>query len=371
MVCAIVDFNVGLCYKLDIRKTLWKNDMFNIHHIQYPVGQGGLHLGIIGEYAYIYDCGGYVNTVNWNKILYDIKLKTSNCHDLHIFISHWHQDHYNHLAELLDIIASDKLRIHIYDTFTDIVTKDNCNKNLEKIMYICEYMLNNENESFYEYANIIINHIFADKEILHKNVTYEEDFKALDRYLSDDIILKPYITHVVEKDSDKFKQALKNVGIFDKIENLENLIQDTAFWNSCVRAYKETFKHQNKAYVNHQVMLCLYSGHKNMVCCRDRMSWLHTGDARLKSKNNLENLISEFKFLLSNVYFAQIPHHCSKYNYDDKFICIFKRCCNFYYTTQKNDNKCKKIVVPYFYNFLQLLRKIFPVSDKELSKIEI
>lgn len=58
-------------------------------------------------------------------------------------------------------------------------------------------------------------------------------------------------------------------------------------------------------------------------------------------------------------------------NYDDKFICIFKRCCNFYYTTQKDDNKCKKIVVPYFYNFLQLLRKIFPVSDKELSKIEI
>ena len=44
--------------------------MSNTQHIQYPVGQGGLHLGIIGEYAYIYDCGGCggISKSQWKNI---------------------------------------------------------------------------------------------------------------------------------------------------------------------------------------------------------------------------------------------------------------------------------------------------------------
>ena len=49
--------------------------MSNTQHIQYPVGQGGLHLGIIGEYAYIYDCGGCggISKSQWKNIFADIE----------------------------------------------------------------------------------------------------------------------------------------------------------------------------------------------------------------------------------------------------------------------------------------------------------
>lgn len=42
-------------------------------HIQYPVGQGGLHLGIVGDAAYIYDCGYYRGSkVDWNEVKQDV-----------------------------------------------------------------------------------------------------------------------------------------------------------------------------------------------------------------------------------------------------------------------------------------------------------
>lgn len=53
--------------------------MGKIQHIQYPVGQGGLHLGIIGDYAYIYDCGGYGDNVDWNGIFQHILEELRGC----------------------------------------------------------------------------------------------------------------------------------------------------------------------------------------------------------------------------------------------------------------------------------------------------
>ena len=86
--------------------------MVSVKHIQYPVGQGGLHLGIIKNYAYIYDCGGYRKCVDWDNIFDDVvkKLKIANCQNLDIFISHWHQDHCNKLEKLEGYLDKAKIK---------------------------------------------------------------------------------------------------------------------------------------------------------------------------------------------------------------------------------------------------------------------
>ena len=91
--------------------------------IQYPVGQGGFHFGFIanGDIAYIYDCGDYEKS-KISDYIDEVVTKLANTQKVHIFISHLHKDHCNHLEELLRKLNNKKVHlIFPYMTFEEKV----------------------------------------------------------------------------------------------------------------------------------------------------------------------------------------------------------------------------------------------------------
>ncbi|MBQ7659496.1 MAG: hypothetical protein IJS26_01960 [Alphaproteobacteria bacterium] len=332
--------------------------MVNIHHIQYSVGQGGLHLGIIGDYAYVYDCGGYGVNVNWPQIFNDVVNKLSKVDTLDIFIPHLHKDHYNNTVGLISTISNTVQEINIYlPPMNDI----------EKIMLICEYHadIDDSDEKFDdEYINLVLTGKFADiKE--SKKIKYVNIFTR-DKTISDDIILRSYTTNISSCYQKKFEREL-NINPADLASEIQR--QGNKFWHMAINAFKNVFK--AKRVTNH-IMLTLYCGKKYQTCCRDKINWLHTGDAYMTTYRQLEGFVKAFEKLLSNVNFAQIPHHGSQNNHDCKFAHIFNCCCYFYYTTQDKTNKYKGITKSHICD-LNLLpcRQILPVSDNPLTQLKL
>jgi len=118
------------------------NDM----EIQYPVGQGGLHLGIIRKTAYIYDCGCADDLKNPNelrrcgKYIDEIANLLKDTSKLYIFISHLHLEHCNGLHYLLKKIDNKRLETEIY--IPDITAQD-------KIYLLLTATINHEDYSYY------------------------------------------------------------------------------------------------------------------------------------------------------------------------------------------------------------------------------
>ena len=109
----------------------------------------------------------------------------------------------------------------------------------------------------------------------------------------------------------------------------------------------------------------------HLICCKNKINWLHTGDAYMKTCKQLEGFNKAFGELLSNVNFAQIPHHSSKYNHDGKFFRLFNCCCHFYYTTQDKINNYSAITQPHIdKSYMLPCQQILSVSDNLLTKIE-
>lgn len=350
--------------------------MANIYHKQYLVGQGGLHLGIIDDYTYIYDCGGYGKNVDWEQIFLEIKLKISKCRELYIFISHWHEDHSKKLSEMLDVIAPIGFPIFIYTTSTN--QKNTIEANLEKIMYICEDMQKHGNNISRKYASFVINDIPQK----WKNVTIEKDFINLPKEL-DNIILKPYITHLEPKEYEVFLNCIKDeaknndrhkkLNIESIILNLRSNINNKEFWIICSNAYTTYTKqilHKSKKEVNHQIMLCLYCG---QTICNNKLyeNWLHTGDALMKNTKELDGFINYYGSLLENITNFQIPHHGSRANHDNKFSRYF-HCCyrEFFITAQENPSKSTREVKPHLDDIIVCRWKpIAKISEKMKSYI--
>ena len=346
--------------------------MANIYHKQYLVGQGGLHLGIVGDNAYIYDCGGYgkEEDVDKNQIFSEIKLKISKCRELHIFISHWHEDHCNYLQDFLDEISPHIAKIHIYSSTMNNIYIDNDNTtNLEKIMFICEQMRNHTNEYNKNFTNLVVNGYIPERE----NVIYEKDFSNLPKNLPDNQILKPYITHIDIADSKKFNEKLYEIlpkDLYYGVNHLEKMVRDKDFWKNCLIAYKQTFHFQNVKNVNHKNMLCLYCG--QTICSNEFYeNWLHTGDALMKNTKELDGFINYYGSLLENITNFQIPHHGSRANHGHKFSRYFHRCYReFFITAQENPSKASKEVKPYLDDIVVCRWKpIAKISEKLKSYI--
>lgn len=313
--------------------------MIYIKHIQYPAGQGGVHLGIINDHAYIYDCGGFgVNQYQWNKIFTNIHTQLSRCTSLDIFISHYHQDHYNKLSALLKHIAPLHLKIKIYLPDMD---------NITKILTICDFMTKQKKAYSNPKIQQFINDVFNDLglreyqniyEIIHlsPNIEYSESYNG--------IIIRSYTTNTSPKDISTFKSNAIHIGI--NLDDAHNQIQKNPykFWKDIKAVFKNTF---DKNYNSNQTMVCLYCGimRKSYLQNHSYTSWLHTGDAYMKEKNDLMKFYQHFTYLLKYVNFVQIPHHASSNNHGKNFALFFGIChpCIFYYThsNQKRNIKTK------------------------------
>lgn len=375
--------------------------MCKIHHIQYPVGQGGLHLGIIGDYAYIYDCGGYVKGNAWEKISEDILKELRGYQKLDIFISHLHKDHCYKLKSLCSSLTKNAYP-HDITIYMPSLT------NILKIILLCEYYSNkedtntntdtntdtdtDEDDDDWDYVSFILTQKIKELENSDNiNIKYNRDFyfpkhiKYTETYLPEDIkntetILFAYTTKLSEDAKilvEEFKKRLRDKKLNGKSISIKEGIKRKSWKNDefvtkAKEAFKETFHTQK---ITNDIMLCLYCGNRyahHLIEKKNHNNWLHTGDANLKDENRLHAFIKKFDALLYNVNYAQIPHHGSKNNHDSAFSLLFNPACRFFYTSQDKISNSKQYVKPYLDDIaLFLPYPSIKVSDNSSSQIEV
>lgn len=334
-------------------------------HIQYPVGQGGLHLGIIGDIAYIYDCGYYKGSkVDWEDIKQDVIAQIKKCSTLHIFISHFHTDHCNKLIDLLESILQDNIIIH-YPKTTSV----------EKVVLLASYV-STEHTDYDEYYNLVVNNQHAKDDRLQ--IVLEDKSETHIINIGGSNILFPYVTGFS-------KEEEKNIKQFLDVESIEETLEHMKCYNFALEIcnkLKDLFKEQK--HITNKIMLCLYCGLKDIKplpkycpCVIGQMSysrhkwtnWLHTGDAFMKTNEQLNGFIKHYGILLQNVQILQIPHHGSSTSHDKSFLSIFypeRHSMLLYYTWHKGGNAKPKIS-----DIMCNTHNIHLVSDNPNTKIHI
>ena len=314
--------------------------MNRIQHIQYPVGQGGLHLGIVGDVAYIYDCGGKPPKNYWKSIFCEVQTLLSSCKSLHIFISHLHADHCNKLFEFLNLSAVQKI------TDKQIYMPAMCLE--EQIMLLTEY----DGDDYERYYNLVVS-----PENALDNVKINQIAKGQEKEIRlDNYILYPYVTKLMMGSIQKFRKELANKNLCaDTL--ITDLSQDGNLLKQVKQIFINTFSQNGSTkYITNRCMLCLYAGSSaithtqdywhdikwtnyNNVCrncylehllieesykCPCDVAWLHTGDIDLSTDTNLDALVKHYGLLLYNVRVAQIPHHGSANNHNCNFSKAFQ-----------------------------------------------
>ena len=282
-------------------------------HIQYPVGQGGLHLGIIGNVAYIYDCGGKGKNVDWQGIFDDIKIKLQNCESLYVFISHLHWDHCNKLQELLKLSNAVKA-LHIYAP---------CMSNATQVKLLLEY--DGDDSSYEWYYNAVVNSVVSKSDTEKIRVDHiGNNKKCFD--VAKGWYLWPYMTEQSDDQEQTFKQMLADAGI--TLDDLSKRVSPG--WEKAKKIYENVYRKLHEAGIKptNDVMLCLYCGPKEPPCetgClltnTSKQDWLvvlHTGDANLAG-DNLLKLKAHYGIVLDCVNVLQIPHHGASSCHDSCF----------------------------------------------------
>lgn len=334
-----------------------------VNNIQYPVGQGGLHLGEVfvnGQklYAYIYDCGAVKDkTILYKQIdnlVDELKYKKNNitvydsklC-ELHIFLSHLHQDHVNGLMHLKEkLIEKDinplngKIKLYIP------LTQDN-----EKVITICSYY-DYDIISFDDYKNFIID----------PYTFFNNFFKIIYVYngMSNNEINIPnnclfWVLKMYCKESE-----------YDNLASLQDELQKLDIHNITHKDIADICKKLKKFYKDRDInttSLCLYSG---PILDDSKYTYFHTGDIDLTDKTVQDGIIEHYKKISDKVKIVQIPHHGSKNNSNlDILKKLFPNSEQFFVTKQENPNGRQQPKLSTEYENLDGLNQ---VTEKKSSK---
>lgn len=306
--------------------------MVDIKHIQYPVGQGGLHLGIIDKIAYIYDCGGCEVGVNWQDIYKKINIELKGCEKLYIFISHIHWDHCNKLEEFLNNCIVPRKKITIFLPYYKNATS--------KLICVCSYLEekveSKQIEDFLQ-PEILWNMWNLENTLKDRKFDIQIEFKV-DKFENN--LLDVYITNISNHLLKKFEKEFRKISPTLLISK-PDFQQGSQYLKTARQAYKIIFGKNM-----HEVMLILSCRDTNTENLYDyyQNTWLHTGDAYLKKSRDICGLFSHFGKFLKYVSFVQIPHHGSIYNRSMYFLMPFGN-CKFYRTiNDKSLNETSKRV---------------------------
>lgn len=313
--------------------------MCKVVEVQYPVGQGGLHLGIIGDVAYMYDCGCrcsrkkagffYIYFCDIYRLLVLYKVRK-----LHFYLSHLHSDHVNLLPGFLQ-----ELKIHWHGTVNFYIPQIN---EPEKIYLLASFMgsqsdyedyytfIINPQEYFRRYQMEIESIPLSPTEVLYQD--YDESTRG-----GDGIVNIPNIG-TLNWILDPFVEGSTGLKSTIKITDVDTLKK--------MKALKKQIKPPTSNF--HSSMICLYSGpvNKNGIrfrlssynygCCHcykqcqpywdchkccylsERIGWLHTGDINLKNNTGFVRYYQRY-INYGFVGVMQIPHHCSSGNHDKDF----------------------------------------------------
>ncbi len=334
---------------------------FPVENIIFPVGQGGLFLGLIKyresnlrskTFAYIYDCGNIQQTYLKKSInnLINILKNTNEISPLthiYIFISHVHDVHISGLKILKQKLEKCKFNLHstpvlvmpymdaveknliigldiLYKRYTGILTDpESYFGGYFDIIYLTDEQDNSrdiapENKDFspnsFKCCSIpktAINSLGI------KVFNHSENFTF--NTLAGLWVLKPFYKRF--DISNKLKEEIKEMGY--------NSIDSINFDNINNRLKTELKDKLNLS------SLCLYSG---LLDDRKICGWMHTGDFNFKNKKALENFCKHYVSVLDNIQVLQIPHHGSAKNSSNEIFKIFKHLKFKYITMQGNPN---------------------------------
>lgn len=335
---------------------------FPVENIIFPVGQGGLFLGLIKyqelnkletkTFAYIYDCGNIKRTyleTSINNLINILKItnEISPLTHIYIFISHVHNDHisglkllkqklekckFNQLSArvlVMPYMDEDEKKLalilnKIYKRYIGILTDpDSYFGGYFDIIYLTDEQDNSRNiapenqdsssEDFQGYS-------IPQKTINSLGIKFFNHRKSFTfNTLAGLWVLKPFyqrfdISNYLEKEIKKIGYNSIDSINFDNINNrLKEELKDKLNLSS----------------------LCLYLGLLDdcKIC-----GWMHTGDFNFKNKKALENFCKHYVSVLDNIQVLQIPHHGSAKNSSNEIFKIFKHLKFKYITMQENPN---------------------------------
>lgn len=309
----------------------------HILHIQYPVGQGGLHLGIIGDVAYIYDCG----SVKKSRLIKEIKdirtrLKDTDISVIYVFISHLHSDHCNGIEIFIKELYESHIKTPLIFCLPYI-------SNIEKICLCLDASKKDKDiitvleKVVRKYSDNIKLVYIKDSE--SKTNSEKEQTKTIityDKFNEQNNIFDVFVYNSF--DSIKIKDFENKVReIFGKeiselvLSDFESIFTDLKIRKKLQNEYKTLAKNINFT------SLCLYVEKKLNIadvspdnyggccgfcqCCaylcnpHGITSWLHTGDYNLTDNFKI-SFRKHYNTKLQKVIFFQIPHHGSKENID-------------------------------------------------------
>lgn len=331
---------------------------FPIENIIFPVGQGGLFLGLIKyresnlrtkTFAYIYDCGNiqqpYLkksinNLINILKITNEISPLTH----IYIFISHVHNDHISGLKILKQKLEKCKFNLHstpvLVMPYMDAVEK-NLIIGLDILYKRYTGILTDPESYFGGYFDI----------------QYVTDEQENSEFINTKAPMEYYYGYLIPKttnnnDASKIKTFSHNQSFRFAIHyglwilkpfyyrmNIPNDLQERLQQNGYKSIYDINFDNINNQLKNelkgklNLSSLCLYSGHLDYC---NIGGWMHTGDFSFKHKKAFEKFQTHYDSVLNNVQILQIPHHGSENNSSNEIFKIFPSLTNKYVTIQKN-----------------------------------
>ena len=310
----------------------------NFRRTFYPVGQGAFYveefkLSEDSKFTIVYDCGSL--TLNQEEIKERIEDVFCKGHQIDIlFISHFHADHINGIEAL----------------------KEHC-----KIRRVVLPLINNDEETILEFSNYIETkkkhsnlirnpkRYFGEETIIIKirpidtgaNSNEEETRNILDVVSDEELPSGTIFTYPKSvwvfipfnyKQNERrieFEKKLRYIGKGLSLEDIKTIDDIKKYGKELKQAYEAV-----EGDLNENSMI-LYSGLQNdrffsrlhpkdPKFHRTRSGCLYTGDINLKKKDAVNSIKNRLTKVLPFIGILQVPHHGSKYNFEDSILKLGK-----------------------------------------------
>lgn len=358
---------------------------------QHPVGHGGFHSGALGngrpEVRWIYDCGSH--SVSGKNTLKKIIEKytesiTSNNSLLDIlFISHFHNDHFSGIENLLKCIKVDTVVIpyitpvHVFSIMAEVAANDTLYElalsillkqkqwftemGVNRIIRVRPNVIQKEREAILPDpiagSKFIIsspNGELLDYPIHNGNTFIDIDSGSLFYFhvgqIWTDWVFIPHTSSATQDSIGRARQAAKEFCNLDPespefLDTLTTLLND----NKKIKNLRDIYYKYGLGDAN-AVTLSLYCGPKNnnktnrhIITYEEKYKqtnrpggWLLTGDAKLGNHRRLKDFCECYTNIGHNIGNLMLPHHGSNANFDLKILEIAPN-ARLFVTANSND----------------------------------
>ncbi|MDR0847239.1 MAG: hypothetical protein LBN08_06970 [Lactobacillales bacterium] len=313
-------------------------DVYEIDRIQFAVGQGGFHSGILKnqvrecKFVYVYDCGKSGNKGPLKREIAEFNSIVGDSDIDEFFISHLDEDHVDGLKEITKNRKIVNLVIPAYgDEIEAVILLAKSNKrSIEK--------LKNDYKISVQFIKWLAEQKISDNiERIILLVSADDEYPDVQQQLDskvDVVVAKDYeyerkgrfsafwklIPYINPRTLNKIQR--KNISEFIKQQGIKNFsdCDEIATWiadKNNRAALKRELKKQGVK-IN-EASLSLYSGDSN-----GKNGWLLTGDINLSANYRYNDFYGFYSKIISKAEIISTPHHGSSKNHKDNLYSDFK-----------------------------------------------